>query len=395
MSSSLRIIFAMGPGDSVLSFSQWLHGNSKGGETAKNYTALTLDYVAAEGVHGWLISSNDRVADIENGNIRVENRPKPQVGSGGLAYHWQQWCYFLSLARSALQFKATHVVIDSGTTHWFFFAILALCGMKIHVSFHNTYYPIGHWRSSIARDVIRRLDGLFFRYFCAGALGVSQECRSQYAEIGGRAADCLLYNAVFDPQDFVRFSPKPLVGPERRIVYVGRIEGDKGVFDLAQACRQLAGRQPYLKLHVEFCGQGQAMADLRAMIDATPELRGHIHLRGQLDRDSLLHVYELADVVVVPTTSRFSEGFPKVCAEALLSRRPLVISSAVPTVEGLERAACTYRCDDPGALADQLEALLTQPDLHAAKADACARISEHFVDPARGLTQAFKRLIRS
>ena len=385
----------MGPGDSVLSFSQWLHGNSKGGETAKNYTALTLDYVAAEGVHGWLISSNDRVANIEHGTIRVENRPKPSARAGGLAYHWQQWRYFLSLARSAQQFKATHVVIDSGTTHWFFLSFLALGGMKVYASFHNTYYPIGHWRSSVTRDAIRRLDGLFFRHLCAGALGVSQECRSQYAEVGGRAADCLLYNAVFDPEDFECFTLKPLAGDERRIVYVGRIEGDKGVFDLAQACRQLVARQPHLKLRVDFCGQGHAMADLRAMIDATPELRGRMHLRGQLDRNSLLQVYELADVVVVPTTSRFSEGFPKVCAEALLSRRPLVISSAVPTVEGLELAACTYHCDDPGALADQLETLLTQPEFHAAKAEACAHISQHFLDPARGLTQAFKRLIRS
>lgn len=391
----MRIVFAMGPGDSVTSFSQWLQGNSKGGETAKNYTALTLDFVAAEGVQAWLISSNDRVALVEHGPIRVENRPKPLAGAGGLAYHWQQWRYFLSLARSVRQFNATHVVIDSGTTHWFFLSLLALRGVKAYASFHNTYYPIGHWRSTVIRDAIRRLDGLFFRHLCAGALGVSQECRSQYAEVGGRAADCLLYNAVFDPADFERFTSKPLAGLERRIVYVGRIEDDKGVFDLVHACRKLVARQPHLTWRVDFCGQGNAMAALGAMIDATPELREHMHLRGQLDRSSLLQAYELADVVVVPTTSRFSEGFPKVCAEALLARRPLLISSAVPTVEGLELAACTYRCDDPDALAEQLETLLTQPQFHAAKAAACSHISAHFLDPARGLTQAFKRLIRS
>lgn len=384
----------MGPGDSVRSFSQWLDGNSKGGETAKNYTALTLDYVVAEGVHAWLISSNERVADIQHGAIRVENRPKPPARAGGLGYHWQQWRYFVSLARSARRFRATHVVVDSGTTHWFFLAILALQGMRVYVSFHNTYYPIGHWRSSTIRDVIRRLDGWFFRYLSSGALGVSQECRSQYAEVGGRADDCLLYNAVFDPADFARFSPKALSDRERCIAYVGRIEEDKGIFDLAEACRRLVVRHPNLRFQVECCGHGHAMNSLQALIDATPELHGCFHLRGQLDRDSLLQVYERADAVVVPTTSRFSEGFPKVCAEALLSRRPLVISTAVPTVAGLDQAACTYRCDDPASLSEQLEALLTQPELHAAKAAACARISQDFLNPERGLTQAFKRLIR-
>jgi glycogen synthase len=390
--SKKRVFFAMGPGDSVDSHGRWLAGDDKGSETAKNYTALTLDYVAQAGVEAWLVSSNPRVARVDTDVVRVENRPKPGHGRGALAYHWQQFQYCLSLAASAIRFKATDVVIDSGTTHWFLLAGLSMLGKRVFVSFHNTYYPIGHWRASFVRNVIRRLDGLFFRHGCAGALGVSEECRSQFAELGGDPARCLIYRAIFDAEDFKGCQTKLLSGEQRNILYVGRIEKDKGVMDLLQAAAAFQGDHPELKVHLTYCGQGNALQALKT-VGSTSMLLGGLHLPGQVSRTELLAQYVRADVVVVPTTSRFMEGFPKVCAEALLTRRPLVISSAVPTIIGLQQAALVYRCDDPDHLQQQLAAMLLSPALHAEKASATAALAEPFTQSCNSLTAALHDML--
>jgi glycogen synthase len=387
-----RIFFAMGPGDSVDSHARWQAGDDKGSETAKNYTALTLDYVKQAAVDAWLVSSNPKVAQVQAGAIRVENRPKLGHAHGALAYHWQQIRYGLSLAASAIRFRATDVVIDSGSTHWFLLGGLTVLGKRVFVSFHNTYYPIGHWRPSILRNAIRWLDGLFFRHGCAGAFGVSEECRSQFAELGGNPAACLIYRAVFDADDFKECQARQLSDVHRNILYVGRIEEDKGVMHLFQAATAFQNDHPELKVSLTYCGRGDALQRLQASVAAS-SFRGGLHLLGQVNRTELLAQYARADVVIVPTTSRFMEGFPKVCAEALLTRRPLIISSAVPTIEGLQQAALVYRCDEPSHLQQQLAAMLLNPELHAEKARATVALAEPFTQSRSSLTAALHTML--
>jgi len=389
-----RIVFAVGPGDTVASFDEWLTGDSKGAATSLTYTAQTLDYCRDAEVSAWLISSCARVDLRRHNKLMVENRPKPRaLSNSGLGYHLQQLAYAWSLFRSVRQFKATHAVVDSGTSHWFVWGLMSLLGVKVYVSFHNTYYTIGHWRSSLSRDLLRKLDGWFFKHGSDGALGVSQECITQYVELGGSPARGVVYNALFEPQDFADFQPQTLVG-DLRIAYVGRLEVDKGVIDLLDAFEQLRKQHPQLPIHLDCCGNGQAMTRMAERVASSPHLQGRVNLHGQLDRLALLAVYRQCHVVVVPTTSHFMEGFPKVCAEAVLARRPQVISDAVPTIEGLKEAALIYPCDQPKALADALHNLLTSPATYARAADLSARLRSRFHDPESGLQHALAAVIR-
>jgi glycogen(starch) synthase len=389
-----RIVFAVGPGDTVSSHDEWVTGDSKGAATSLTYTAQTLDYCRDAEVTAWLISSCERVDVRRSAKLVVENRPKPQaLSTSGLGFHLQQLAYAWSLFRSVRQFRATHAVVDSGTSHWFAWGLMSLLGVKVYVSFHNTYYTIGHWRPSFSKNLLRKLDSWFFKHGSDGALGVSEECITQYVELGGDPARGVIYNAIFEPEDFTDFQPKAL-GGEMRIAYVGRLEVDKGVIDLLDAFEQLREQQPELAIHLDYCGHGQTMATLAQRVESSPHLRGRVTLHGQLKRQALLAVYRQCHVVVVPTTSHFMEGFPKVCAEAVLARRPQIISTAVPTIEGLKDAALVYPCDRPEALAAAMRQLLTDAAMYARAAALTTQLSSRFHDPRRGLKHALAAIIR-
>ncbi len=390
---SLRVVFTMGPGDIVQSFKQWLDGDKLGGAPALTYTAQTLDFCHQAHCAGWLISCSEHAALLEADGHRVENRPKPRSSGRGLAFHWQQWLYCLSLVRSAKAWRATHLVVDSGTTHWFMLMAAVWSGIEVHVSFHNTYYIVGHWRGSPAKNLIRWLDGGFFKWGSSGALGVSQECGKQYEELGGDAKTFRLYNALFRTSDFAHFCPKPSPSDALHLLYVGRLEVDKGVIDLLQAAELLAKQWPERRVVLSYCGDGPAAALVEDELARIPALKAHIHLLGHLNREALLDAYERCDVVVVPTTSWFMEGFPKVAAEAMLARRPLIISDAVPTVCGLLSAACIYRADDPADLARAMGHVWLDEGVYTQLAHATAAVAERFTDPEQGLCAALGRAL--
>ena len=392
--SRWRVLFAVGPGDAVSSYDQWLQGDSKDGGTSLTYTAQTLDFCRDTGVQAWLISSCDRTDIRHDTNITIENRPKPPCAPSSPGYHWQQWLYYKSLAQTARNFRATHLVIDSGSSHWFMWWSLAFSGIKVYLSFHNTYYPIGHWQPTFARNIIRFLDGVFFKWGSDGALGVSDECRKQYVELGGNADRFVVYNALFDQHDFEKFAVRSLGADNKRIAYVGRIEASKGVFDLLAAFELLLSKSPDISVSLDYCGNGSELDDLRIRIKASDLLRGRVTIHGQLARTALLEVYRDCHVVVVPTTSHFMEGFPKVCAEAVLAKRPLVISTAVPTIEGLKEAACIYPCDQPAELMKALLTLLTNSRLYHDKSQNASQIGRNFFDPNKGLNIALQSVMR-
>ena len=50
--------------------------------------------------------------------------------------------------------------------------------------------------------------------------------------------------------------------------------------------------------------------------------------------------------VIVPTTSRFEEGFNMVCAEAILAGRPVITSAVCPALAYIREAAIEVQPDN-------------------------------------------------
>jgi glycosyltransferase involved in cell wall biosynthesis len=143
------------------------------------------------------------------------------------------------------------------------------------------------------------------------------------------------------------------------VLFVGRLEPDKGVRVLLEAWRRLGDADAALCL----VGDGPLGAEVSRVRE-----RG-VHLAGRLPRDELAVAYAAADVVVVPSsaTRRFLEPWGLVCNEAMLQGRPVVASTAVGAVAGgLVRDGETGLVVEQGdarSLADAIARLLAEAQL--------------------------------
>lgn len=360
MQSPIRVLCAVGPGDVVSAFQDWKEGVRTATETSITYSSQTLNCLVRHGAAFWIVSSHARQGMLREGGNRVENRPKVFLHpTTAWIYHMNLLLYAVSLWWSALRFRATHAVIDSGTTHWFALAIFRLAGIEVVPNFHNTYWPAGQPVRGVFKNAILSMDRLFFRSSIRSALGVSPECRRQVEQLSAGRTKFFGHCGQFVSQDFDKISSPTFPGREVRVMFAGRVERSKGIFDLLRVA-EIVATDPEHAFVFEVCGAGADLDTFAALVRSR-NLDDRFILRGKLPRDELLMAYGRSHVVIVPTRSDFQEGFALVCAEAVLSRRPFLTCAVVPALEVLARCAVEARTDDPEDYAKKLLELVNNP----------------------------------
>lgn len=118
-----------------------------------------------------------------------------------------------------------------------------------------------------------------------------------------------------------RFDRPPLTAPPDRwkLLFVGRIETDKGIRELIEAAQTLKSRG--LAFSLRMVGGGPLYQELKTARE-NGTLPEEIALAGLIsDQDALLKEYETADLMVFPS---YHEGFPRVLYEAMIKALPIV-----------------------------------------------------------------------
>jgi glycogen synthase len=177
------------------------------------------------------------------------------------------------------------------------------------------------------------------------------------------------------------------------VLYAGRIERVKGVFDLLEIAKRLEAQYPG-RFTWEICGGGPAEAELAAAAKARG-LMQIFNLRGKLDRSAMANAFARAHAVVVPTTALFAEGLNKVCVESILAGRPVITSIHSNALDVLGRAAIEVPSGDVPAYADALAKLAQDADAYASACGACALVQEQFYDPMRSWGAALQAIARN
>ena len=167
-----------------------------------------------------------------------------------------------------------------------------------------------------------------------------------------------------------------------RLLFVGWLERDKGIFELLEAARLLvsSGRRFVL----DIAGDGSAAAEARATI-ARHELGDVVRLRSWLGEAELLTALRESDVLVLPS---WAEGLPNAMVEAMAARLAVVATrvGAIPEVVTHGRSAMLAEPRNPESLAAALAAVLDDPQLRQQIAAEGYRIAardfevEHAVD---------------
>jgi glycosyltransferase involved in cell wall biosynthesis len=169
-------------------------------------------------------------------------------------------------------------------------------------------------------------------------------------------------------------APSTMQPEPGRILFLGRLEAAKGVFELLGAAAMLAAKYPSLRL--AFGGEGDAEALRRRAAELG--LAGHMEMLGWLgpeERDAQL---ARASVFCLPS---HAEGLPMSMLEAMAASRAVVASSVggIPEtiVDGDNGLLAPPR--DEAALAEQLDRVLGDEALRARLArQARVTIEQHY-----------------
>ncbi|MBV8050941.1 MAG: glycosyltransferase family 4 protein [Acidobacteriaceae bacterium] len=110
--------------------------------------------------------------------------------------------------------------------------------------------------------------------------------------------------------------------PGRYFLFVGRLEPEKGIFDLLDAYLALPG-QVQRDLGLVFVGDGSARSHLKRQVEAANS--DLIRIIGFLQREQLAILYGLADIFVFPT---HTDPWGLVVNEAMACGLPVICSKA-------------------------------------------------------------------
>jgi len=393
MGNALRILYASGPGDNIGTYRLWLRGEDDPSVPDVAYSRQFFDVCREHRAEAWVISSNPQVATFEEGGIRVEHRPIPWNDRSGLAWHAGRARYSRSLLRSALDFRADVAVFSGHGTHWFLVSAFARRGIKVVACLHNSLWPAFRKPGRVNRLLLRWGRPLFADG-CVSVLSHPGTCQDQVVELTeGRHRPVVPFVPFYRPTRFDGIASRKEPLPPFRVLFVGRIEEDKGVFDLLEIARKL-GRDRRTDIEFDLCGTGSALEPLRAAV-AEAGVGERFRLHGFMQGEALREQFARCHVVVVPTQSGLSEGFNAVICEAVLSGRPVVTSRICPALGLVAEAAIEVEPDDLDGYRTAFERLCGDPALYAAKRDACGRVSAQFLDPNNSWGAGLSRILRT
>lgn len=157
------------------------------------------------------------------------------------------------------------------------------------------------------------------------------------------------------------------------LLFLGWLEENKGVFELIEAVRGLAGAWP---LRLTIAGRGHAEQEARERV-ASAGLSEVVHFAGWTEGEALLELFAEADVLVLPS---WAEGMPNAVIEALSAKLAVVATSVgnIPDLLTDGREALLVPPRRPDALQDAIERVLADPALRdglAARGHAFVRKS--------------------
>ena len=387
-----RFFFALGPGDLLLAHQSWASGIRHSSEVGLTYSGQSMEFCQTQGYEALMISYCPRVDKINKMPFILENRPKINImGRHGIGFFLSEALYAISLALSAIRFGAKVAVIDSGTSVWFMLWIFRLFGMKVIPNFHNTYHPVGYPPIRPIRKFIETLDKFFFRYGTSVSVGVSPACARQYEKMAGPSSKCFEFRCQFSPDDFGSQVPISHEADPFVLLFVGRVERNKGAFDLLDMvdALRIASHRPFL---LEMCGGGQDMEAVQAMIKAR-NMSHLVKMNGRLKRADLLPIYKYSHLVIVPTRSDFCEGLAMVCVEAVLQGRPVITSRVVPAIEILGDALIEAETDNFESYVEKILNLMNDPVEYRRRVNACVSVTDPFLDLSFGLTAILQTVL--
>ena len=209
--------------------------------------------------------------------------------------------------------------------------------------------PLNYSIFKISQFLSRRVDKFFV---------LSEPLMEMYISAGYPENKMTLVPNMLDPE-FVANAENATreFKDEIIILYVGRLEEEKGIKNLIQAFSQLK-RKYDAKLWI--VGTGSEQEELKKMA-VKFHIEDSVKFFGTLEYNTLPKVYKNADIFVHP--GLWPEPFARTTIEAMVSGLPIVCSDVGATPSIVGSTGLTYRRGNVNDLVKKLEILLTDDRL--------------------------------
>lgn len=388
MSKTLRILYAAGPGDVIGTYSYWVDKQDDPSQVAITYSSQFYEVCCALDAQAYVISLNPEKKLLRDGRFTIEHRPNPLRLASGLLYQLGQLWYGLRLIASAIRFRSNVAVVADGTTHWFVLSVLSWLGVQVIPSLHCVL-----WRKyapqRTSEKLSLKLNRNFFANRCTAILSASNDITEQVQQItAGQQQPIVEFLPTYRRTEFVGVGEPDENRSPFRVLFAGRIEQDKGVFELLEIAKRFAalGRQD---ITFAVCGDGSALESLRlaakqAGVDSSFVCHGHCN------KSQMRELFNRSHAVIVPTRTDFVEGFNQVVVEGVLSNRPVVTSAVCPAVSYVKEAVVEVPPDDTKGYGDALLKLCDDRQFYEEKQQGCLALQEQFYDISRSWGAALK-----
>lgn len=175
----------------------------------------------------------------------------------------------------------------------------------------------------------------------------------------------VVYGAV-PTQEYARDRKNGKIGGPLRLLFVGRLEHDKGVHTAVQAAAVLIKRFRFLDFTLTIVGSGDPhYTRFLHRLAAENHLERHVVFHGSAPKEQMPAVYRGADVFLF--TSIWQEPFGRVLVEAMAAGLVVIGTATGGSAEILVdgKTGLTYPPDDAEALAERIFYLASHPERYA------------------------------
>lgn len=160
-------------------------------------------------------------------------------------------------------------------------------------------------------------------------------------------------------------NPTMLNNPELKnltedyLLYVGRLDKEKGVMTLLKAFRTISLKHPTEKLLI--VGEGNQMEELIAFKNENQ--LNNVKLIGKQNREELKAIYSNANFLIVP--SEFLESYCNVVLEAFAFQKTVIVSNLLGITKDVElsNSGLVFPFGNVEKLTESIELLFTNPSL--------------------------------
>jgi glycogen synthase len=385
----LRLLYVVGPEKVIDSYQHWKRGQDTPSQVSVTFSSQFFDVCKALDALGYVVFESDDGAFMQDDRFTLKGRVRnfPQ----GLGYHLYQIRSGFSLLREARRFRVHAIVADSGTTHWFMLSLFPWFGIKVIPSLHCLLWK-KYGSQKIGEKVTLMLSRRLFARDAQAILAASEDIAQQVTALTVKPPRPIFeFFPTYRGKDFSEIPMPPQVRSPFHVLFAGRVEVDKGVFDLLAIAQRFVA-DGITEVVFDICGDGSALAALRSQTQAAG-LEATFLCHGYCSKSEMREMFVRSHVVIVPTRTDFVEGFNRVVAESVLSGRPVVTSAVCPALSYVREAVVEVPADDVLAYGDAVLALYRNGDLYEQKRQGCLTVQAQFQDPNRSWGFALRSIL--